>query len=237
MKNSLEAGQRACPLCNGLERSLLFRREVWEVVACRQCGMVFVGNNLAYETQIQDHDWIDGYRNEHERRRREHPVLLFISSLTRRLKPELVDRLFAQTLRWRKEGKLLDFGCGHGSFLEKAAASFDVMGVEISPRLAEMARKRMPTTKILEGPVTEVSLPAMAFDVVTQFGYLEHEWQPLAALRAAHRALRPGGVTVLNVPNYASWNRRIMGTNWCGYHLPDHCNYFTPGTLRTMLEK
>lgn len=237
MNNSQGAGRRSCPLCGGGERRLLFRREVWEVVECARCAMVFVGNDLAYHTQIQEHDWMDGYRKEHERPKCKHPVLLFISSLTRRLKPKLADRLLAQTLRWRQEGKLLDFGRGDASFLERAAEKFEAMGVEISPRLAEMARKRMPAARILEGPATEVALPAMSMDVVTQFGYLEHEWRPLAALRAAHGALRPGGVTLIKVPNYASWNRRVMGTDWCGYHLPDHCNYFTPRTLRAMLQK
>ncbi len=31
------------------------------------------------------------------------------------------------------------------------------MGIEISPRLAEYRRQRMPADKILEGPVTEVA--------------------------------------------------------------------------------
>ena len=93
---------------------------------------------------------------------------------------------------------------------------------------------------ILEGPVTaiaESALPAEAFDVVTQFGYIEHEWHPLAGLRAAYRVLKPGGVTVMKTPNYASWNRHIRGMNWCGYHIPAHCNYFTPRTLSEILRK
>ncbi len=64
---------------------------------------------------------------------------------------------------------------------------------------------------------------------MTQFGYIEHEWQPLDGLRAAFRVLKPGGVTLIKTPNYACWNRTIMGMDWCGYHIPAHCNYFTPG--------
>jgi 2-polyprenyl-3-methyl-5-hydroxy-6-metoxy-1,4-benzoquinol methylase len=71
--------------------------------------------------------------------------------------------------------------------------------------------------------------------VVTQFGYIEHEWNPRAALAAAFRVLKPGGVTVLKTPNFDSWNRRMRGTEWCGYHVPAHCNYFTAATLSRML--
>src|SRR5262249_24236110 len=144
-----------------------------------------------------------------------------------------------QTLRWARAGKLVDFGSGDGGFLLLAKGRFDVTGIELSPRGAEIARERVGRERILEGPVTEIAetLPAGAFDVVTQFGYIEHEGQPGAGMRAAHRLLRPGGVTVIKTPNYASWNRTIRGMNWCGYHIPAHCNYFTPRTLSEILRR
>ncbi len=73
--------------------------------------------------------------------------------------------------------------------------------------------------------------------MVTQLGYIEHEWHPLDGLRAAWRVLKPGGVLVIKTPNYASWNRRVMGMEWCGYHVPAHCNYFTPRTLARILRR
>jgi 2-polyprenyl-3-methyl-5-hydroxy-6-metoxy-1,4-benzoquinol methylase len=200
--------------------------------------MVFLGNQITYSAQVEDHDWVDDYPKEMSRRKARHPFLLFLSRYTRRLRPETNGRLLKQTLRWRAGGRLIDFGCGDASFMERASQRFEVTGIEISPRLAALSRQRMPSASILEGPVTELaeqSLPADSFDVVTQFGYIEHEWQPLAGLVAAYRLLKPGGITLIKTPNYASWNRLVMGTDWCGYHIPAHCNYFTPETLATML--
>ena len=85
--------------------------------------------------------------------------------------------------------------------------------------------------------IAETVLPAAAFDVVTQLGYIEHEWHPLDGLRAAWRLLKPGGVLVIKTPNYASWNRHVRGMEWCGYHIPAHCNYFTRRTLARMLRQ
>jgi hypothetical protein len=65
--------------------------------------------------------------------------------------------------------------------------------------------------------------------------YLEHEVQPAEVLRELSRVLRAGSAIILKLPNYACWNRRVRGMNWCGFRLPDHVNYFTPDTLRTML--
>jgi 2-polyprenyl-3-methyl-5-hydroxy-6-metoxy-1,4-benzoquinol methylase len=220
-----------------MERRQVAERDGWQIVECSRCEMVFIGNEVSYAEQSDQHDWLDDYPKEMERRR-EHPVLLFLSRYTRRLRPETNARLLKQTRRWKSGGKLVDFGCGDASFMERASEYFDVTGIELSTRLAAMSRKRMPSGRILEGPVTQIALrelPEATFDMVTQFGYIEHEWQPLEGLRAAYRVLKPGGVTLIKTPNYASWNRRIMGMDWCGFHIPAHCNYFTPRTLVKML--
>jgi len=222
-----------------MEHKTLFRREQWEIVECARCAMVFIGSELAYETQAKDHDWMEEYAKEVSRRKQKQPVMLFLSRLLRPLRPDTNGRMLSQTLRWKREGKLVDFGCGDGGFLALAARHFDVTGIELSPRGAALSRERVPAGKILEGPLTEAAatLPEASFDVVTQFGYIEHEWNPLEGLRAAYRVLKPGGITVLKTPNLSSWNRSIRGLNWCGYHIPAHCNYFTPRTLAELLRK
>jgi SAM-dependent methyltransferase len=242
--HSTSAGTRPCPLCGGLERKLLFCRdeggERWEIVECARCHMVFIGRELAYDAQAKDHDWVEEWEKEVTRRKQKQPFLLFLSRLTRPFRAGTHDRLLSQTLRWKREGKLADFGCGDGSLLVRALKYFDVTGIELSPRGAELSRQRVSAGNILEGPVTEIAgrvLPESAFDVVTQFGYIEHEWHPLGGLRAAFRILKPGGITVIKAPNYASWNRHVRGVNWCGYHIPAHCNYFTPDTLGQMLRR
>ncbi len=208
------------------------------MVECAGCGMVFIGSHLSYAAQASEHDWADEHAKEFRRRQQRQPVILYFSRLLRPLRPDTNSRMLSQTLRFRREGRLVDFGCGEGGFLGCAAPYFDLTGIELSPRSAKISRRQVPSAMIFEGPVTEVAereLPAAAFDVVTQFGYIEHEWCPLAGLRAAHRLLKPGGITVIKTPNYASWNRHIRGLNWCGYHLPGHCNYFTPRTLTRLL--
>ncbi len=230
---------RPCPLCGGAERKVLTRREPWEIVECASCGMVFIGSELPYDVQARDHDWMQEHAKAASERKQKQPVFVALSHLLKPLRPNTNGRMLSQTLRWARAGKLVDFGCGDAGFLLLAKKYFDVTGIELSPRGAEISRQRISPEKILEGPVTELAstLPANSFDVVTQFGYIEHEWQPVAGLRAAHRVLKPGGVTVIKTPNYASWNRTIRGMDWCGYHIPAHCNYFTPRTLSEMLRK
>jgi SAM-dependent methyltransferase len=231
---------RVCPMCGAARRKQLFERDSWTIVECLDCSMVFIGEEMTHGYRIDEHDWLGNSKKELARRTDLHPVLLFFSKYTRRLRPNKNDRLLSQTIRWSREGKLLDFGCGDASFIQRASERFDVFGIEISPRLAQASRQRVGAGKILEGPVTEVAdshVPAASFDVVTQFGYIEHEWNPMAGLRSAFRVLKPGGVTVIKTPNFASWNRHSMGLDWCGFHIPAHCNYFTPESLAAMLNR
>jgi SAM-dependent methyltransferase len=201
--------------------------------------MVFLGHELTYDAQQENHDWLGEYYGEVERRKEQQPLMVFLSRLTRPFKSETNQRLLSQTLKWRTSGKLVDFACGNGAFLARAKDKFDAIGIEMSPRSVALARQVMPAERILEGPLTEVaaSLPESSFDIVTQFGYIEHEWNPRAALQAAFRVLKPGGITLLKTPNFDSWNRHIRGEKWVGYHIPAHCNYFTPHTLSRMLKE
>ena len=180
---------------------------------------------------------MDDYEKETARRKRERPLLMLLSRLTRPLRKDATQRQFSHAIHWKREGKLLDLGCGDGRFLALASKLFDVMGVELSPRAAQSAQQRVPSAAILVSPVTDAIVPEGSFDIVTLFGYIEHEWQPATGLAVAFRALKPGGVLVIKTPNYASWNRRFMREDWCGIHIPAHCNYFTPVTLGHMLRQ
>lgn len=200
--------------------------------------MVYLAKEISYAEQTEHHEFAGSYAQERERRRARSPLLHAISAVTRKLKPPMHERLLRQTLRWRgtaQGGALLDIGCGDGAFLAAAARHFEVSGVEISAAMAERARQRLPRATIHTGPATHAALAAESFDVVTQFSVLEHEWRPLDALRLVARVLRRGGVTVIKAPNFASWNRVIRGTEWCGVRVPDHCNYFAPRTLSRAL--
>jgi len=39
------------------------------------------------------------------------------------------------------------------------------------------------------------------------------------------------------VPNYACWNRRLQGAGWPGFRFPEHVNYFTPTTIRQLIDR
>ncbi len=203
--------------------------------------MVYLGEEIDYRTQAEQYDWEQTRPAESARRDRQRPAARTLSHGLRRLKKltrrSHGARLLGVLRRHVQGGRLCDFGCGTGRLLAEASRWFRLWGVDISAAAVARARQHLPQAELFVGPVTRVRLSAESFDAVTMQSYLEHEQQPLAALGAAQAALKRDGVVALKVPNFASWNRRLRGRNWCGYRLPDHCNYFTPKTLRAALDK
>lgn len=136
---------------------------------------------------------------------------------------------------WRAPGRLLDFGCGGGDFLVAMQKfGWQVQGMD---NAAACARDVTGRTGI---PVHVGTLPhpdilPESFDAVTMWNALEHVHQPRETVRAANRALRPGGILVVGVPNIASWAFEQFRERWYPLKVPRHLTHFTPNTLRETL--
>lgn len=140
-------------------------------------------------------------------------------------------------LPWHGRGRLLDFGCGGGSFLERMhRQGWRVLGVDTSPATVESVRNHLRVPAIV-GSLPHPELHEAEFDVITMWHSLEHVHAPLAVVREAYRLLVPGGRLLVAVPNIDSLPFRWFGPAWFGLDLPRHLTHFTPGTLRLLLER
>jgi 2-polyprenyl-3-methyl-5-hydroxy-6-metoxy-1,4-benzoquinol methylase len=142
-----------------------------------------------------------------------------------------------QFLSWRGEGRLLDFGCGGGSFLAHMhRRSWRVTGLDVSKAAVQRVRAELGL-RALVGSLPHPELRPASFDVITMWHSLEHVHAPLEVLREAHRLLVPGGRLLVAAPNIDSWPFRWFGPAWYGLDLPRHLSHFSPWTLQLMLER
>ncbi|HTU78549.1 MAG TPA: cyclopropane-fatty-acyl-phospholipid synthase family protein [Solirubrobacteraceae bacterium] len=102
-----------------------------------------------------------------------------------------------------KDGqRLLDVGCGWGSFAIHAAQNYgvNVTGVTLSPPQAELARKRVADAGVEDRVDIRVAdyrqLPHTSFDAIASIGMAEHVGQSQIDLyaRSLYELLRPGGL-------------------------------------------
>ena len=136
--------------------------------------------------------------------------------------------------RLKAGGRLLDFGCGRGEFLDAMRRrGWEVRGVEAS----EGARSLLPPE--LRGAVHPDPGPLSAerFDVITLWHVLEHLPRPAETLRSLRDLLGEGGILYVAVPNFSSWESAAAGAAWFHLDLPRHLFHFEPEGLVRLLER
>jgi SAM-dependent methyltransferase len=133
-------------------------------------------------------------------------------------------------------GAVLDIGCSTGALLRDLREQVDceLFGVEYVPEAAEQARATGIT--VWSGDFESLELPPDRMDLAILQHVLEHVLDPLATMKRVHSVLRPGARVVGELPNHDSWDAKLFGRYWGGGHAPRHIWFFTPRTLRRVLE-
>ena len=94
----------------------------------------------------------------------------------------------------------LDVACGTGRHLEYLRRRFRTVGVDLSPEMLRLARRRLPGVRLVRGDMRTVRLTER-FDVVSclfsAIGYLRSEADLRRAIANLARHLRPGGVLLV----------------------------------------
>ena len=132
-------------------------------------------------------------------------------------------------------GPLLDVGCGGGLFLGMMRArGFRVVGLDFSREAAAMAWSRQQVPAAV-GEFAIAPLRPGSFAGITMFHVMEHLYDPRAYLAAARELLAPEGRLVVQVPNAASWQCKLLGSAWNGMDVPRHLFDFRDSDLEKLL--
>ena len=141
------------------------------------------------------------------------------------------------SLRLKDEGRLLDVGCGDGSFLVlMRSIGWQVSGIEPDPAAAKVARDRHGLD-VSVGNIEDVDLPEAVYDAITMQHVIEHVHEPIGVLERTYAALKPGGVLSIRTPNLDSLGHVRFRDMWMHMDPPRHLRLFIPSTLSTCVER
>ena len=119
------------------------------------------------------------------------------------------------------EGLIVDLGCGSGRWAaELNRSGYDVMGIDQSPSMIQLARGIAPASKFRIGSLWRAKLPAC--DAVTSIGeclnYRFDASNSRVALRSlfgrVYRALRAGGVFVIDFAELDRLPKQMPRRSW-----------------------
>jgi SAM-dependent methyltransferase len=194
------------------------------VVRCRHC-------NLVQTAPAPSEGELDGYypRGYHSTTRRYRGGMDRILSMVHRSRIRTLERLTGGA------GSVLDIGCGPGVLINQMRSrGWQVRGTERSPSAAQQARDVFHLDVSAIG-VDELVATGATYDAVVLWHVAEHLHVPQDTVRGVARLLRPGGVLLVAVPNFASPEARVGRAGWFHLDVPRHLVHFTPATLTAML--
>lgn len=229
-----------CNLCGADDPELLYEapvrphrvgvynRDVWDVVRCRRCGLIYVNPRIDAEARAALYSF---------RMPGDEPLIRTWFLDNADLQRPLWQR-FLRVLRSScPSGRLLDVGCGAGTFLVEARElSYEVFGQEVADYFVEHCRTEHGLT-IHADFLENLDLPDDSFDVVTAFDVIEHLPDPRAFVRQVRRLLKPGGVVMISTHDIGNLFARFYGVRWRYLHPIGHITYFTRETLGRLLNE
>ena len=211
---------RTCNVCNGTltphfnEVRDPITNDPFAILACTKCGL---GHTDPHPADL------NRYYGRHYYGRR-HGIT---SKLCERRRLRFIEYTAGRTNKKR----LLDIGCGDGSFLLGAReAGWKVTGTELNPRPARSFGLDVRHTLEHIGPTER-------FDCITMWHSLEHMRDIKSTLFSIAGLLAPQGRLIIAVPNNGSLQAKLFGPRWLHLDVPRHLYHFDPGSLRFSLEK
>lgn len=126
-----------------------------------------------------------------------------------------------KTLGLKRGMRVLDIPCGtgrHAVRLGRRGAS--VLGVDLTSAYLDEARqaaKRLPNVRFVRGDMRRIHLRSefdAAINLWTSFGYFDKASDDLKMLRGIARALKPGGLFLIDMADITLIRRRERSNSW-----------------------
>jgi SAM-dependent methyltransferase len=146
-------------------------------------------------------------------------------------------------------GPVADLGCGPGAHalaLALARRGYDVVGVDGSPRMVEVARARaarddVDATFDVHDVGARLSFADASLGGVLAILLLQHIPLPAAFMAEIRRCLRPGGHLLVTAPardkrSFTSQNLYWRLRTACYLHVPGIVRFYDPNSLAGLVE-
>lgn len=211
-----------CPMCSGVDLGPEFKSmQGYDIVRCRNCRLVFTDARTAPPPS----ELYPPFEQSDTAAQRQARSALSLFTLQR---AKLVEAS-------KPSGRLLDYGAGSGAFARfMAGRGFQAVGLEPYSLGTTLQESNL---RLVRAPLAKVKAELGKFDVITMWHVLEHLEQPVPLLQELRSMLAPGGVLVVSVPNFASWQSVVFKGGWFHLDPPRHLLQFEPSTLADCLSR
>lgn len=226
---------KICPVCKGKEfnnvltcEDYTYSQEHFDIQKCILCNFHFTNPRPDAKCIHNFYGSPDYISHTGKTQNILDSIYLGVRTLTLRWKYRLISRK-------KKEGSLLDYGCGSGEFLAYMdKRGWKVFGMEPSALARDRANQLLGAERRLVEEKLE-DIEHKKLDVITLWHVLEHVPDPNKLLTDLKLLLADDGLIYIAVPNFESFDAQYYGKYWAGYDVPRHFWHFSHSTLQRLL--
>lgn len=227
-----------CPACGVYQSYAVYLEKVkdytvskndYTIVQCKQCQFVYTNPRPteaeAYKYYISE-DYIS-----HSNTRKD--IISRIYARVRSYNIKFKEQTAFKAIG--RKGKLLDYGCGTGEFLNYTKQQgWKSVGIEPGTDARAMAISNYGLEVFEESAID--SLEEGTFDVITLWHVLEHVYPLHQRIKKFHKLLKPDGALIIAVPNRTTYEEKQFGEYWAAYDVPRHIYHFDKKTMYDVLD-
>ncbi|OGK10048.1 hypothetical protein A2767_00255 [Candidatus Roizmanbacteria bacterium RIFCSPHIGHO2_01_FULL_35_10] len=207
-----------------------------QIYECLDCQLGFVEQNVSSLTRSYKDD-TNGFYDFEGYREKENKLKKRFGSL------------IEEIIKYKKSGNVLDVGAGFGLFssiltkngkyqidiLEPNVERFYLRFISYNFYKTTLA-KFLTLTKLRDRGDLSIKRQGKLYDVIILMDVIEHLENPLVNLKKLKLLLAPGGILIIQTPNYKSLMARIC-KDWAWWMIEDHKFFFSPKSLQKILYK
>jgi len=229
----------SCDFCGHQSATLLYqfndtinnKKNRFTYVECENCHLIYLNPRPSKE-EILDY-YPESYAPYKKNIYEEKNILI----RTIRLHNVKRTRKWIEKKTKMKNGSILDIGCSTGTFLnEMQKNGWTASGVELSEFASNYAKNKF-NLHIENCSLENAHFDPNSFDVITFWDVLEHTYSPTQQLELSHKLLKTNGLLIINIPNWSSFDNKLLKRHWVGFDPPRHLYIFKNFVLTKMLEK
>lgn len=204
-----EIKKQTCPICDRTGNNISIETgKDYTIYRCSHCHGDYAqtAQRMDYKAKIYEvgGDAVrDSYNMETMRSPEEHlsaPIRWYMHRLA----------AFLGTLPVK--GKLLDVGCGVGTFAKMTEKlGFEVYALDPAEEAIKYARKNFSLERTIVGTIADIPSDWQNFDVISSLEVIEHVETPRELVSKMYNLLKPGGYIIVSVPNRDRLGLKLWG--------------------------
>ncbi|MDQ3392841.1 MAG: class I SAM-dependent methyltransferase [Bacteroidota bacterium] len=224
-----------CPVCNNtdIRNSLICKdftvsEESFAITECKSCGLKITNPRPTPPNISKYYDSQDYISHTNASNNLINLAYKFVRLFTLGNKFNLLKKYV------NHKGKLLDYGCGTGQYLEYCKnKGWTVVGVEPNTNAAKNAK----SLGIQIYNTLEQLQDNEKYDVITLWHVLEHVHDLKSVIETLKNRLNKNGIICVAVPNTASYDCGFYKQHWAAYDVPRHLYHFNQDSFRNFAKK